>query len=56
MPKSDESAGTNAKQKKVQGPMPKYDESAETNNTFKPINFDLNFFYKKIFIFMFFYE
>jgi len=32
-----QSAGTNAKQKKVQGPMPKSDKNARTNNTFKRI-------------------
>jgi len=32
-----QSAGINAKQKKVQGPMSKSDESAGTNDTFKPI-------------------
>jgi hypothetical protein len=31
-----QSAGTETKQKKVQGPMPKYGETAETNDTFKP--------------------
>jgi len=31
-----QSAWTNVKQKKVQGPMPKYDQSAETKHTFKP--------------------
>ncbi|AES99127.1 hypothetical protein MtrunA17_Chr5g0433791 [Medicago truncatula] len=31
-----QSAGTNAKQKKVQRPMPKFDKSAGTNDTFKP--------------------
>lgn len=32
-----QSAGTNVKQKKVQGPMPKSVESARTNYTFKPL-------------------
>jgi hypothetical protein len=32
-----QSTGTNAKQKKVQGPMPKSDESAGINDTFKPL-------------------
>jgi len=36
MPISLQSAGTETKQKKVQGPIPKYGESAGTNDTFKP--------------------
>lgn len=40
MPNLLQSAGTNAKQKKVQGPTPKNGESAGTNDIFKP-----NFFY-----------
>lgn len=35
-PKVLESAGTNTKQKKAQGPMPKLGESAGTKHTFKP--------------------
>jgi hypothetical protein len=34
-----QSAGTNAKQKKVQGSIPKYDQSAGTKHTFKPYFF-----------------
>ena len=34
-----QSAETETKQKKVQGPIPKYGESAWTNDTFKPSNY-----------------
>jgi hypothetical protein len=36
-----QSAGTNAKQKKAQGPMPKLGESAGTKHTFKPYIYKL---------------
>jgi len=37
IPKSLQSAWTNAKQKKVQGPIHKLGESVNTNHIFKPI-------------------
>jgi len=39
MPSFLQSARTETKQKKVQGPIPKYGESAWTNDTFKPSNY-----------------
>ena len=40
-----QSAWTNVKQKKAQGPMPKLSESAMTKHTFKPFFFLTHFDY-----------
>jgi len=54
-PKVLQSAGTNVKQKKAQGPMPKLSECAGTKHTFKPIiNNCGTHFVIRLYIYLFF--